>query len=159
MKPGRLKLLVCNALLLGAALIGSTQAQTATPAAAAQPHAQPLTVVLEGVAHERGNVRVGLYATPSSFRKEMHALAVREVPAAPGVVTVVFEAVPAGRYAVMAYHDEDGDGKLNLRFGMFPAEGYGLSNNPKVMGPPAFEDSAFEVTADRPAHINVVMKY
>jgi uncharacterized protein (DUF2141 family) len=45
----------------------------------------------------------------------------------------------------MVYHDENGDGKLNLRFGMFPIEGYGLSNNPKVMGPPKFADSAFEL--------------
>jgi uncharacterized protein (DUF2141 family) len=46
----------------------------------------------------------------------------------------------------MAYHDENGDEKLNPRFGMFPAEGYGLSNNPKVIGPPKFADSAFEVS-------------
>ncbi|NMG64463.1 DUF2141 domain-containing protein [Azoarcus indigens] len=149
---------MCRSLLASVALVGSVHAQTAAPAAS-QPHGQTLTVVLEGVAHERGSVRVGLYATPSSFRKEMHALAVHEAPAAPGVVRVVFDAVPAGRYAVMAYHDEDGDGKLNMRFGMFPAEGYGLSNNPRVMGPPAFEDSAFEVAADRPSQINVVMKY
>jgi uncharacterized protein (DUF2141 family) len=46
----------------------------------------------------------------------------------------------------MAYHDADSDGKLGLRFGMFPTEGYGLSNNPKVMGPPKFADSAFDLT-------------
>ena len=35
---------------------------------------------------------------------------------------------------------------VDRRFGMFPTEGYGLSNNPKVSGPPAFADSAFEVS-------------
>jgi uncharacterized protein (DUF2141 family) len=30
---------------------------------------------------------------------------------------------------------------------MFPTEGYGLSNNPTVVGPPKFEDSAFSVPA------------
>ncbi len=53
--------------------------------------------------------------------------------------------MPAGRYAVIAYHDEDGNGRLNLRFGMIPVEGYGLSNDPEVAGPPRFQDAAFEL--------------
>lgn len=104
-----------------------------------------LEVELAGVSHERGQVRVGLYSDAKTFRKEAQAHAVLTAPAASGAVKVRFESLPAGRYAVMAYHDEDGSGKLNLRLGMFPTEGYGLSRNPKVYGPPAFEDSAFEV--------------
>ncbi|HEX6735539.1 MAG TPA: DUF2141 domain-containing protein, partial [Azonexus sp.] len=95
-----------------------------------------------------GNLRASLYNDPATFRKEAKALQVATVPAAAGDVQLVFKDVPAGRYAIMAYHDADGDGKLNLRLGMFPAEGYGLSNNPKVFGPPQFTDSAFEVGAD-----------
>ncbi|MGV0975151.1 MAG: DUF2141 domain-containing protein [Azonexus sp.] len=41
------------------------------------------------------------------------------------------------------------NGKFDLRFGMFPTEGYGHSNNPKVMGPPKFADSAFDVAAPK----------
>lgn len=58
-------------------------------------------------------------------------------------------ALPPGRYAIMAYHDADLNGKFDLRFGMFPTEGYGHSNNPKVMGPPKFADSAFDVAAPK----------
>ena len=58
-------------------------------------------------------------------------------------------ALPPGRYAIMAYHDADLNGKFDLRFGMFPTEGYGLSNNPKVMGPPKFADSAFDVAGPK----------
>ena len=106
-----------------------------------------LEVHLQGVEHARGSVRVGLYSDPSSFRKEERAVSVLQAQAAPGTVVVRFRGVAAGRYAIMAYHDEDGNGELNRRFGMFPTEGYGLSNNPSVSGPPAFEDSAFEVDA------------
>lgn len=112
----------------------------ALPAAAAE---LALEVEVAGVKDARGQVRVGLYADPKTFRKEEHALAVKTAPAAAGAVRVRFDGLAPGRYAIMAYHDEDGNGRLNLRFGMFPAEGYGLSNNPKVMGPPAFDDSAF----------------
>jgi uncharacterized protein (DUF2141 family) len=66
--------------------------------------------------------------------------------------------LPPGRYAIMAYHDANQDGKLNLRLGMFPVEGYGLSNNPKVFGPPKFADSAFEVAGGETA-VNINISY
>lgn len=118
-----------------------------------------LEVELAGVSHERGQVRVGLYSDAKTFRKEAQAYAAMTAPAASGAVKVRFEGLPAGRYAVMAYHDEDGNGKLNLRLGMFPTEGYGLSNNPKVYGPPAFEDSAFEVKAGEVMKLGIELRY
>lgn len=121
--------------------------------------AQTLDVNLQGVTHDRGTLRVALYADPKTFRKENQAFAASEIPAAKGLQSVRFEGVPPGTYAVLAYHDEDGNGELNRRLGMFPTEGYGLSNNPKVMGPPAFIDSAFEVTVGAPAAIDVEMRY
>ena len=97
---------------------------------------------------------------PKTFRKEAQAVAIQQVPASAGTVTVSFDALPPGRYAIMAYHDEDGNGELNRRFGMFPTEGYGLSNNPTVSGPPAFADSAFELPAGAgAARISIDIRY
>ncbi len=107
-----------------------------------------LVVTLQGIAHDQGGMRVGLYDRAETFRKEDKAVAVLTAPAQAGEVTVTFAAVPAGRYAIMAYHDEDGDGRLNRFMGMIPTEGYGLSNDPEVTGPPAFEECAFDVPAD-----------
>lgn len=117
-----------------------------------------LEVILHGVAHERGPLRVSLYADPDSFRKEDRALSLLSVAARPGSVTAVFDDLVPGRYAVMAYHDEDGNGTLNRRFGMFPIEGYGLSNNPTVVGPPGFADSAFEIPAAN-GRIDIELRY
>ncbi len=126
---------------------------------AAVADGQPLTVKLNNLEHGRGTVRVALFSDPKTFRKADQAFAASESPAQAGSVTAVFEDVPAGQYAVMAYHDENGNGELDLRFGMFPTEGYGLSNNPKVMGPPAFEESRFEVPGDTPIEIDVDIHY
>lgn len=126
---------------------------------AAGASAQTLRVDLQGVAHAQGSLRLALYAAPETFRKADKAFRTREQAAAAGTVSVVFEDLPPGRYALLAYHDENGDGQLNRRLGMFPTEGYGLSNNPEVMGPPTFEASAFEVTAEAPAHLAVDMRY
>lgn len=78
----------------------------------------------------------------------------------PGELRVEFDGLPPGRYAIMAYRDEDGNGELDRRFGMFPAEGYGLSNDPSVSGPPAFEDSAFEPVPGATLHeVRIHIRY
>lgn len=116
-----------------------------------------LIVTLKNVRDSTGNLRASIYREPESFRKEDRAIEIVSIPAQKGDVQLVFKAMPAGRYAVMAYHDADSDGKLGLRFGMFPTEGYGLSNNPKVMGPPKFADSAFELNgAETSIDINLL---
>ncbi len=106
----------------------------------------------------QGNVRLSIYRDPASFRKEARALRVLELPASEGEMSFRLEGLAPGRYAVMAYHDENANGKLDLRLGMFPIEGYGLSRNPRVMGPPAFEDSAFELGAEGGAQ-QIEMRY
>jgi uncharacterized protein (DUF2141 family) len=137
MRLGRAARAVAIALVLG----------TGAGAASAQEAAAPLTVVLTGVSSGTGTVRVGVYRDPATFRKEAHATKVVEVPAAQGDVRVHVDGLAPGRYAIMAYHDENANQKLDLRLGMFPIEGYGLSNNPTVIGPPSFEDSAFSLEA------------
>ena len=120
---------------------------------------QTLEVQLLGVQHEGGALRIGLYSEPKTFRKEAQALAVQQIPARAGTASVRFTDLPAGRYAIMAYHDEDANGELNRRFGMFPTEGYALSNNPEVMGPPTFEDSAFEVVEGGENRVVLEVRY
>lgn len=115
----------------------------ATGAAAAAD----LRVQVLGVQHDRGEIRLLLFDREEGFRKEDKALRVLQLPARPGMSAAVVRDLPPGRYAVIAYHDENGDGRLNLRLGMFPKEGYGLSNDPKPLGPPKFADAAFDLPA------------
>lgn len=104
-----------------------------------------LVVTIRDVRSALGNVRVALYREAETFRKEDRAARSISIAAAKGDAQAVFDGLAPGRYALMVYHDENGDDKLNLRFGMFPSEGYGLSNNPKIIGPPKFDDSAFDL--------------
>ncbi len=41
---------------------------------------------------------------------------------------------------------------------MIPIEGYALSNDPEVFGPPAFKDSEFEVSSDKELNIPIHYK-
>ncbi len=119
---------------------------------------ETLTVKLQGIRDNAGQIRVSIYSDEASFRKEDKALQVITLPASPGEMELVFRGVAPGRYALMAYHDENADNRLNLRFGMFPTEGYGLSNNPKVMGPPKFNESAFDVAGPETS-VNISIYY
>jgi len=122
-------------------------------------YAEELQVTLDGLQHDKGQVAVAVYSSAKTFRKDDQAFAAQKAKAEQGAVTLVFKDLPPGRYAVLAYHDENGNGELDRRFGMIPTEGYGLSNNPKVMGPPSFDDSVFEVTAGEPTRVTLDMRY
>ena len=106
-----------------------------------------LVVQVQGIRNGNGDIRISLYREAETFRKE--ALAWRQAvqAATSGEVQFVFENLPQGRYAIMVYHDENGDGRLNLRLGMFPIEGYALSNQPQIIGPPSFNACAFDFVA------------
>lgn len=121
--------------------------------------AAELEVAVRTVAHDQGAVKVALYAGAETFRKEDRAVAVQSLPAKPGEMTFVFPGIAEGRYAVIVYHDENGNGALDRFLGMVPTEGYGLSNNPEVSGPPAFDPSAFDVGNGQPVRTAVDLRY
>jgi uncharacterized protein (DUF2141 family) len=127
-------------------------------AISAQADESRLIVTLKDVRDSTGQIRASIYREPETFRKEDRAVAVVSVPAQKGDLKLAFLALPPGRYAIMAYHDADSDSKLGLRFGMFPTEGYGLSNNPKVIGPPKFADSAFDLSGQETS-IEIKLSY
>jgi uncharacterized protein (DUF2141 family) len=66
-------------------------------------------------------------------------------PASGETQDFLFEDVAPGRYAVMVTHDENGNGTLDTNMLGMPVEGYGFSNNPRVMRKPTFDEAAFDV--------------
>ena len=69
-----------------------------------------------------------------------------------------FSGLPAGSYALSAFHDENGNGRLDT-FAGIPREGFGFSRNPGIrFGPPSFAQARFTLEAGA-AGQNVRMKY
>lgn len=108
-----------------------------------------LTVHLHGVKNSTGQIQVELYTDDKTFRKSALAQQIVKTDARADTVTVTLPGIKPGNYAILAFHDEDGNGELNKRFGMIPTEGYALSNDPEVFGPPAFKDSVFELSSNK----------
>ena len=91
-----------------------------------------------------GILSVGLYDNPKHFLKKKGRKRRIRVPAIEGQNTICFNHEQPGTYAVAAYHDKDGNRKINRRWNLMPAEPFGLSNNPEQQfGFPEFSDSAF----------------
>ena len=137
------------AVALLSALLAATGVATAAgdlPAATVAGSAT-LIVEVEGLKDDRGRLHASLYASEEGFpTRPEKALRQLEVPIVGGKARVVFEGLPPGGYAVAAYHDENGDGKLDTGFLGIPTEGLASSNDAKgFMGPPSFEKAKVEV--------------
>jgi uncharacterized protein (DUF2141 family) len=67
-------------------------------------------------------------------------------PAKAGEVTISFENVAAGTFAVMVMHDANDNKQMDMEANGMPKENYGTSGEMEAFGPPSFESSKFEVS-------------
>ena len=119
-------------------------------AAAATVHAAepaPLSVTITDVRNTEGHLFVAVESSEAGWNFKAESAAKTKLPASKGQVTHVFEGLPPGKYAVMVIHDENANGKLDSNFMGIPSEGYGFSQNPRVMRRATFEEAQFELPA------------
>lgn len=125
-----------------------------TTAAIAQPVApvavegkSSLTVSFSGLETQKGAILLSIYDSEAAFDKNGKPVRDAMVPATAAAVEAVIAGLPAGRYAIKAFHDVDGDMKMAANpFGM-PTEPFAFSNNAVAnMGPAKWVDAAFTVT-------------
>ena len=127
----------------------------ATAFAACAAHGADIHLTVEGVANADGKVMIALFDKASEFPRGKLSLA-NMVPAAPGAVKVVFAGVTPGKYAISVYHDVNGNQRLDSNMVGIPSEPYGFSRDARgKMGPPSFDDAAFEVGKD---NVNLTLR-
>ena len=121
----------------------------AMPAAlifAASAHAGTVSVSVLNVSNAKGTVTAALCDKSTFLRR---CALVQSQSASAGTVMLSFPNVLPGRYAVSVYHDENTNKKLDRNFIGIPSEGYGFSRDAPIrMGPPSFDDAAFEAGQD-----------
>ena len=64
----------------------------------------------------------------------------------------------SGEYALVVYHDENGNGRLDENFIGIPSEPLGFSNRYWPQGPPTFTNAAFKLEADETKSIDVKLQ-
>ena len=124
---------------------------TGAAAMAQENKSGTIQVVIEGVLDGQGQVRVALEKNAKDFDSgsfDTPKYLSRVEEAKGDSVRVTFPAVPYGTYAIKAFQDLNGDGKLKTGFMGAPEEPWGFSNDATgFMGPADFSDAKFELDA------------
>jgi uncharacterized protein (DUF2141 family) len=121
----------------------------ATPLEEAAPVNGRVTVIVENVESDDGVVRVAVCDKGLSREGCPYS---HEVKAAKGFVETEFADIPPGTYAVVGYHDVNGNDEFDKVFGM-PREPYALSSKAAEMLVPSFSDAALPINAGNNAII------
>lgn len=140
-------------ILLFNTLISSSLAQSVTTATGTAA-TYKLTVVLPTIKQRTGKLHVGLANSQVSFDGTSVQTKVIDVPAS-GEASVIFDSLAAGQYAVRIFQDLNANDKIDFD-GQFPTEPFGFSNITMLMGPPAFDQCAFDLTADKTIQIGLI---
>ena len=105
---------------------------------------------ITGIATGQGRVQVAVFASADSFLDEKRYFKLLGQPVADGQKSMAFALdLPPGEYAISAFHDENGNGKLDKNWFGIPTEAYGFSNNfIAKWGKPTWEKTHFTVKND-----------
>jgi uncharacterized protein (DUF2141 family) len=104
-----------------------------------------LLVRVLGLRNDHGDVRCSLFSSAEDFPNNGDLMAKTvTAPIVGRTATCEFAGTAPGVYAVVLFHDENGDGKFNRNWIGLPEEGYGFSNDaPARFHPPRFDDASF----------------
>ncbi len=117
-----------------------------------------LTIHFSGLRERKGVLRIVLVNKPEAWMsKKIKPLARKDVvlsdldeKAALDPFVVTFDNLEPGTYAVSAYHDANGNNRLDTNFLGIPTERTGASNNPRpAMRAPRFNEAKFDLNAEQ----------
>lgn len=113
--------------------------------------ASDLTVNVEGIAQVQGSIMLGLF-DEATYNGD-GAVNGAHLAVEGESVTVTFEGLEPGEYAVRLYHDLNDDGEMNTNPFGIPTEPYAFSNDAKGrFGPAKWDAAKFTVEADGTTH-------
>ena len=107
------------------------------PPTAASPTTAAISVIVENVETSNGTVNIGLCDKGLSRETCPYD---KQVQASAGFVETTFDSIPPGSYAVVAYHDVNGNGQFDRVLGI-PREPYALSGQAAQKMVPTFGDA------------------
>jgi uncharacterized protein (DUF2141 family) len=134
------------------AVVSPTVSAAASPTPAAITATTPvLQAEIVGLRNDNGRVGCSLFNDAKAFPRDDSKM-FRHVwaPIHGGRALCQFPGIPAGQYAMVVFHDENGDGEFNQNaFGM-PEEGYGFSRDAAALfDAPGFDAASFHYDGTR----------
>lgn len=126
-----------------------------------------ITIHFTGLRRRKGVLRVVLVDKPEAWMsKKIKALARKDIvlsdlgeTASLDPLDVIFDDLEPGTYALSAYHDANGNNRLDTNFLGIPTERTGASNNPRpAMRAPRFNEAKFVLEADEKKTIAITLR-
>ena len=113
-------------------------------------------LVIENVnAKKGGDVSTGIFIE-ENFLKIGRQTYGKAVAVNASTMEILYENIPAGDYAFVAFQDFDRNNKLKTNFVGYPKEPVGFSNNAKIVfGPPSFDDAKIRIAAGMVVRIKI----
>ena len=123
--------------------------------------AAELAIEVRGVRSDTGRIYVAVHDSrnSSSFPYAEDMFAGLQQEARKGTIRFVFRDLPAGRYALSAFHDENDNAALDADALGIPHEGFGFANDPPSNNGPASFEAASVSVGDGPVTTVLTMSY
>lgn len=103
-----------------------------------------LEVVVDGVSNSRGNVRLAVFSEADEALFPDNFSPLKQSVAATGqTITFHFNNLVAGKYAAIAFQDENSNGILDRNFFGIPKERWGVTGKRPFGRAPRFAESTF----------------
>lgn len=113
-----------------------------------------LEVTVTNITETTGTIRIALYNNEGDFLKKFQEGKIVKVSGKE--VTIVFDNLKKGDYAVSVYHDKNDNQEMDSNFMGIPSEPYGFSNNAMgTFGPPSFEKAKVSVDSNKTSVISL----
>lgn len=105
-----------------------------------------------------GEISAGIFKK-ENFPKVGKQFIGKEIAVSTEQMQIVFESVPIGIYAMVAFQDIDKDKKLKSNFLGFPKEPIGFSRDARIkLGPPDFNDAKVEIQQGKTLTITIILR-
>jgi uncharacterized protein (DUF2141 family) len=105
-----------------------------------------LEVVVTGIEELEGDVAIAVFANQVDFDARENAVASAFVPVNSSSVVWSTDVAATSEYAILVYHDVNGNGEIDFRLIGVPKEPYGFSNDARrVFGPPEYDKARIQV--------------
>lgn len=129
----------------------------------AQPRAAKGQVIAEliGLRNDNGQVLAAMFRSADGFPSTpSKAFARKAAHSKQKKLSLVFDGVPAGPFAISVFHDENNNNALEKTFIGIPREGWGMSRDAKPgLGPPSFDDARLTLAPGEHKHILIHIRY
>ena len=127
---------------------------------ASPPVAAVLHVRVVNLRNSTGQIICTLFNSPAAFPSDSSkAVGQIAAPIKDDAAVCSFGGLAPGKYALVVFHDENGNGKFDRNWLGLPKEGYAFSNNVRpVFSPPSFKAAAFDY-AGGDLWLTITMRY